>query len=141
MKKIKLLIPNTTAGLLIGKGGSFIKQIKEESGAFVQISPKRTDLSERIVTIEGEIEKRNRALKLVLNKIAEDPQHNQMKDSLSYPSHVNESGKGLNDSLSGHEYSSYGSANSNMNMANNGNYFVFQITDLSSTPCPRQISK
>jgi hypothetical protein len=125
LKKIKLLIPNTTAGLLIGKGGSFIKQIKEESGAFVQISPKRTDLSERIVTIEGEIEKRNKALKLVLNKIAEDPQHNQMKDSLSYPS--NESGKGLNDSLLSHEYSSYGSANSTMNMTNNGNNFVFLI--------------
>lgn len=73
---IKLLIPNATAGLLIGKGGSYIKQIKDESGAFVQISSKSTDLPERIVTIEGEFEKRTKALSMVVKKISEDPQHN-----------------------------------------------------------------
>ncbi len=36
-KQVKLLIPNSTAGMIIGKGGSFIKQIKDESGAFIQV--------------------------------------------------------------------------------------------------------
>jgi ribosomal protein S3 len=78
VNQIKILIPNSTAGLLIGKAGTYIKQIKDDSGAFVQISSKQTDLPERIVTIEGEMEKRNKALELVVKKIAEDPQHNSV---------------------------------------------------------------
>ncbi len=81
--KIKFLVPNTSAGLLIGKAGAYIKQIKDESGAFVQISSKQTDLPERIVSIEGEIENRKKALHICLNKIAEDPQHNSVTN-LSY---------------------------------------------------------
>jgi len=83
--QIKILIPNTTAGLLIGKGGAYIKQIKDESGAFVQISSKQTDLPERIVTIDGDAETRNKALCLVVKKIAEDPQHNSVTN-LNYSS-------------------------------------------------------
>jgi hypothetical protein len=41
------------AGSLIGKGGCHIKQIKDESGAFVQITAKENDLYERILIIEG----------------------------------------------------------------------------------------
>lgn len=76
--QIKILIPNTTAGLLIGKGGTYIKQIKDDSGAFVQISSKQTDLPERIVTIDGDADCRNKALQLVVKKISEDPQHNSV---------------------------------------------------------------
>lgn len=83
--KIKLLIPNTTAGLLIGKAGAYIKLIKDESGAFVQISSKQTDLPERIVIIEGEPDKRNKALQMVIRKIADDPQHNSVTN-LNYSS-------------------------------------------------------
>ncbi|RNA00567.1 RNA-binding Nova-1-like isoform X5 [Brachionus plicatilis] len=75
---IKLVIPNNTAGFLIGKGGSFVKQIKEDSGAFVQISSKTTDLPERTVTIEGSHDKRFKALDIVVNKIADDPLHNSV---------------------------------------------------------------
>lgn len=78
VNQVKILIPNTTAGLLIGKGGAYIKQIKDESGAFVQISSKQTELPERIVTIDGDAESRNKALSLVVKKIAEDPQHNSV---------------------------------------------------------------
>lgn len=109
------MIPNSTAGLLIGKGGSFIKQIKEESGAFIQISQKRTDLSERIVSIEGENESRNKALKIVLKKMSEDPQHKSVS-CLSYPSLLND----VNLNLS-NEYS-YGSNYNNHNVnISNGN--------------------
>lgn len=80
----RVLIPNSCAGLLIGKGGSFIKQIKDDSGAFVQISHKDSDLTERIVTIEGDHSKRNRALEMVLKKICEDPQYYDSSTNISY---------------------------------------------------------
>ena len=37
---MKIIVPNTTAGLIIGKGGATIKQIMESSGAKVQLSQK-----------------------------------------------------------------------------------------------------
>lgn len=51
--KLKILVPNSTAGMIIGKAGAYIKQIKEESGAYVQISQKAKDqsLAERCITI------------------------------------------------------------------------------------------
>ena len=57
---MKLLVPNSTAGMIIGKAGNFIRQIKEESGAYVQISQKSKEMSlpERCVTIAGENGKR-----------------------------------------------------------------------------------
>lgn len=36
--QVKVLVPNSTAGMIIGKGGAHVKFIKEESGAYVQIS-------------------------------------------------------------------------------------------------------
>lgn len=71
---IKILVPNSTAGMIIGKGGSYIKQIKEDSGAYVQISQKCTDLSlpERCVTIVGELENIRKACSMILSKIVED---------------------------------------------------------------------
>lgn len=88
--QIKMLIPNNTAGLLIGKGGSYIKIIKDDSGAFVQISVKTSDLAERIVTIEGSSDKRHRALKMVVEKMSQDPQHNSVT-TLTYPTSASSS--------------------------------------------------
>ena len=50
-----MLVPNSTAGMVIGKGGIFIRQIKDESGAYVQISQKSKELNlpERCITIAG----------------------------------------------------------------------------------------
>jgi len=75
-KQVKVIIPNSTAGMIIGKGGSFIKQLKDESGAFIQISQKSKDatLSERVVTIIGEKNANKKALEMILSKIQEDPQ-------------------------------------------------------------------
>ena len=54
--QVKILVPNSTAGMIIGKAGNFIRQIKEQSGAYVQISQKSKELSlpERCVTVAGE---------------------------------------------------------------------------------------
>lgn len=37
---MKIIVPNTTAGLIIGKGGATIRHIMESSGAKVQLSQK-----------------------------------------------------------------------------------------------------
>ena len=75
---------------MIGKGGSYIKIIKDDSGAFVQISVKTSDLAERIVTIEGSSDKRHRALKMVVEKMSQDPQHNSVT-TLTYPTSASSS--------------------------------------------------
>ncbi|XP_058454957.1 RNA-binding protein Pasilla isoform X4 [Malaya genurostris] len=74
-KQIKILVPNSTAGMIIGKAGAYIKQIKEESGSYVQISqkPKELTLQERCITIIGEKENNKIACKMILAKIVEDP--------------------------------------------------------------------
>ncbi|KAG8190091.1 hypothetical protein JTE90_006030 [Oedothorax gibbosus] len=75
-KQVKILVPNSTAGMIMGKGGTYIKQIKEESGAYVQISQKSKDyaLAERCITVIGEMECNRRACRMILVKIIEDPQ-------------------------------------------------------------------
>ncbi|XP_076366091.1 RNA-binding protein Pasilla-like isoform X1 [Tachypleus tridentatus] len=75
-KQVKILVPNSTAGMIIGKGGSYVKQIKEESGAYVQISQKAKDhaLAERCITVIGEVENNKKACEMILGKIIEDPQ-------------------------------------------------------------------
>lgn len=52
---MKVVVPNATIGMIIGKGGCYIKQIKDDTGAYVQISQKSADtvLVERVVTIAG----------------------------------------------------------------------------------------
>lgn len=74
-KQVKILVPNSTAGMIIGKAGAFIKQIKEESGSYVQISQKPKDLTlqERCITVIGEKDNNKKACRLILMKIMEDP--------------------------------------------------------------------
>lgn len=53
--QLRLLVPNVTVGMIIGKQGCYVKQIKDDTGATVQVSPKSPNplLLERIVTITG----------------------------------------------------------------------------------------
>lgn len=83
-KQIKLIVPNSTAGMIIGKGGSFIRGITEETGAKLQISQKATEISgERVVTISGEAEQIKAAAAVVVTKCQEDPDH-ALNSNLSY---------------------------------------------------------
>ncbi|KAF6775129.1 hypothetical protein AHF37_05664 [Paragonimus kellicotti] len=61
--QVKILVPDSTAGVIIGKSGSHIKKIKEKSGALVQISqrPKELKLMERCIVVTGEFETRQMA--------------------------------------------------------------------------------
>jgi len=75
--EVKILVPNSTAGMIIGKGGTYIKQIKEESGAYVQISQKDKDKSlvERCITVNSnDVENSKSACLMILTKIVDDPQ-------------------------------------------------------------------
>uniref|UniRef100_A0A183T771 RNA-binding protein Nova-1 n=1 Tax=Schistocephalus solidus TaxID=70667 RepID=A0A183T771_SCHSO len=73
---VKILVPNSTAGMIIGKGGSFIKEIKDQTGAFIQVSQKSKEMSlaERCITVGGELSQTRETMRLLLMKIAEDPQ-------------------------------------------------------------------
>ena len=83
--QVKVVVPNSTAGLIIGKGGAMIKSIMEQSGARVQISQKSEGitLSERVITISGEAENNRKAVSFIINKIQEDPQSGSC-NNLSY---------------------------------------------------------
>ncbi|CAH8436968.1 unnamed protein product [Schistosoma curassoni] len=87
-KQVKILVPNCTAGLVIGKLGSYVREIKDRTGAFIQISQKSVEINllERCITIAGEPEQCRAAVDLVLAKIAEDPQ-SAIYPAISY-SHV-----------------------------------------------------
>uniref|UniRef100_W5NC71 NOVA alternative splicing regulator 1 n=1 Tax=Lepisosteus oculatus TaxID=7918 RepID=W5NC71_LEPOC len=76
VKQAKLIVPNSTAGLIIGKGGATVKAIMEQSGAWVQLSqkPEGINLQERVVTISGEPEQNRKAVEIIVQKIQEDPQ-------------------------------------------------------------------
>jgi len=75
-RQMKVIVPNSTAGMIIGKGGSFIKHLKEQSGAFIQLSQKskETPLPERVITVIGDDDNLRVALNLILQKVSEDPQ-------------------------------------------------------------------
>lgn len=75
-KQVKILVPNSTAGMIIGKAGNYIKQVKETSGSYVQISQKAKDVSlqERCITVIGEKEQNKQACLMILSKVVEDPQ-------------------------------------------------------------------
>merc|ERR1719264_1790223 len=73
-KQIKVIVPNSTAGMIIGKGGAYVKEMKERSGAFVQLSQKQDiKLPERVVTIVGEAHGNRIALEMILDKVEADP--------------------------------------------------------------------
>lgn len=84
-RQVKIVVPNSTAGLIIGKGGAMIKSIMEQSGSRVQISQKSDGitLSERVITISGEGDNNRKAMSFIVNKIQEDPQSGSC-NNLSY---------------------------------------------------------
>ncbi|KAL7676101.1 hypothetical protein ACOME3_002357 [Neoechinorhynchus agilis] len=46
--QVLFLVPNSTAGMLIGKSGSYIRHIKESTGAMVNVAPRNEEMNERI---------------------------------------------------------------------------------------------
>lgn len=83
--KVRLVVPNSSCGGIIGKGGATIKSFIEESQAGIKISPQDNNygvLSDRLVTVAGVIEEQMRAIDLILSKLSEDTYYTQ---SMSTP--------------------------------------------------------
>ncbi|EFP00788.1 hypothetical protein CRE_21277 [Caenorhabditis remanei] len=79
--EIKIVMPNTSAGMVIGKSGANIKDIREQFGCQIQVYPKagsveaKTSL-ERVVTVAHEESAALlQAASRVLEKVASDPHH------------------------------------------------------------------
>ncbi|CAD5223896.1 unnamed protein product [Bursaphelenchus okinawaensis] len=81
--EMKIVVPNTSAGMVIGKSGASIKEIRESTGANIQVYPKAgseeaKQSMERVITVGAE---QNQvlldAISKVLEKVAADPLHAQ----------------------------------------------------------------
>ncbi|KAG7601152.1 Protein BTR1 [Arabidopsis thaliana] len=79
-RRIRLVVPNSSCGGIIGKGGATIKSFIEESKAGIKISPLDNTfygLSDRLVTLSGTFEEQMRAIDLILAKLTEDDHYSQ----------------------------------------------------------------
>ncbi|KAK4367092.1 hypothetical protein RND71_014972 [Anisodus tanguticus] len=78
--KFRLVVPNSSCGRIIGKGGATIKSFIEDSRAGIKISPQDNNfpgLHDRLVTVTGTLGEQMRAIELILFKLAEDPHYMQ----------------------------------------------------------------
>lgn len=84
-QKVKIIVPNQTAGLVIGRAGATIKALQEETGAKIMISSRDEAKvpGERIITISGNTDQRTEATRKVVLKIAADPE-NMSNKNLTY---------------------------------------------------------
>ncbi|KAL3317001.1 hypothetical protein Ciccas_004358, partial [Cichlidogyrus casuarinus] len=89
-KQVKILVPNSTAGMIIGKKGSKIKELSDLSGSFIQISqkpkPDEPVLSERCVIVRGNLMENIVAMNMILDIIAQDPQSGSCTQTVYKPS-------------------------------------------------------
>ncbi|KAK8488711.1 hypothetical protein V6N13_061996 [Hibiscus sabdariffa] len=96
--KVRLIVPNSSCGSIIGKGGATIKSFIEDSQAGIKISPQDNNfygLSDRLVTLTGTLDEQMRAIELILPKLSDDPHYSQAihapfsyaatYNSMSYP--------------------------------------------------------
>jgi RNA-binding protein Nova len=101
-KQMKIVVPNSTAGMIIGKAGSAIKSISEQTGARIQISQKDADsvAGERVVCVSGTEEQVQAACAIITAKVQEDPEH-ALNNNIMYT--------GLSTSRGGHSNGHFGS--------------------------------
>lgn len=87
--KVRLVVPSSCCGAIIGKGGSTIKSFIEDSHAGIKISPQDNGyvgLSDRLVTLTGSVSEQMRAIELILAKLTEDQHYLQaMNAPFTYP--------------------------------------------------------
>ena len=87
-KQMKIVVPNSTAGLIIGKSGVTIKYIGDQTGARIQVSQKNAETvpGERVIGITGTLEQVQAACAVIAAKVQEDPEH-ALNNNISYSSH------------------------------------------------------
>jgi len=73
-RQLRLVVPNSTIGMVIGKGGETVEQMKQRSGSNILISKKdEVKIPERVITLVGEVRSNQVALDMILEKIVDDP--------------------------------------------------------------------
>lgn len=75
------MVPHSSCGSIIGKGGATIRFFIEDSNAGIKISPMVFELSDRLVTLSGTMEEQMRAIALILTKLTEDDEYSQQVHS------------------------------------------------------------
>ncbi|PWA59011.1 binding to TOMV RNA 1L (long form) [Artemisia annua] len=73
--KVRLIVPNSSCGGIIGKGGSMIRSFIEDSQANIKISPQDNNyigVNDRLVTVIGTLQQLMQAVNLILLKLSED---------------------------------------------------------------------
>lgn len=95
-QKVLIIVPNATAGLVIGRGGATIKALQEETGAKIMISGRDEARvpGERIITISGNTDQRIEATGKVISKVASDAENMANKNLTYSTSAVRKSGIG-----------------------------------------------
>ncbi|KAL3082979.1 hypothetical protein niasHS_010781 [Heterodera schachtii] len=61
----EVIVPRTSVGIIIGKGGETIKRLAAETGAKIQFRPDDPNLQERCAVIQGTPEQINRATQMI----------------------------------------------------------------------------
>lgn len=77
LNELDIVVPNNTAGLIIGKGGETIKKIQQDTGVRLKVSDKKDQdlhkLSERLVLLNGDLDRLKDVVKQLLDMIETDP--------------------------------------------------------------------
>ena len=70
-KQMKIVVPNSTAGLVIGRSGTTIKCIGDQTGARIQVSQKNAETvpGERVIGITGTLEQVQAACAVIAAKV------------------------------------------------------------------------
>merc|ERR1719414_649976 len=68
-RQLRVVVPNSTIGMVIGKGGETVEQMKQRSGTNILISKKaeqKPQVPERVITLVGETRSNQIALDMIL---------------------------------------------------------------------------
>lgn len=86
----KVSIPAAAGGLILGKGGAFLRSMAEESGANINMTSKDDAMftQERVLTITGMAGSCDKFVSLLLSRFADEPEGvNYVNRGLTYSSH------------------------------------------------------
>eukprot|EP00048_Salpingoeca_helianthica_P008766 m.125949 g.125949 ORF g.125949 m.125949 type:complete len:450 (+) comp14682_c1_seq2:85-1434(+) len=76
-RQIRLAVPSSASGSLIGRGGEVIRRIQDQSGVRCQLTQKEQEIpgvSERLVTLTGTLAQLKHAIGMVIDALAESPE-------------------------------------------------------------------
>lgn len=79
--EVRVLISNSEAGVVIGKGGSNVKNIREQTSTYISILRSEGDARERVMSIQGTVEGVVRGLVMIAGLWAADqgPEQQQVE--------------------------------------------------------------